>query len=99
MIRVTETGPGKFKFERDWPDGYGIQFVLKLIDPDGDEDSRLIIWKASDTYTFREALAKARKLVEELPHWRAELMGDQEIAINPVQEGYEYSVKVSIVSD
>ena len=98
MIRAVNIGPGRFRFERDWPDGLGIRFELTLTDPDGDKDERIIIWKASKPYNIRTAIEKVIELVEQLPHWRAVSTGDDEIVIGPVEADYAYEVEVSIIN-
>ena len=99
MIRVINKWPGSFKFEYEWPEGLGLRFDLTIIDPDGDEDKRVIEWIASKSYNFRTAMTTVAELVEELPHWRAVVTGDNEVVVGPVEPDYAYNIEVSVIDE
>jgi hypothetical protein len=94
-MQVTEIVNGLYRFDLVWPAGTGVEIVLTLTDPDGEEESDVINWMADQDYPLRDALMGIVNAVDGLVHWRAIVSGPN-ISIGPASEDYSGNVEVSL---
>ena len=86
-VRVVQSSFSGWKVEALWPTGKGIRVTLTLTDPDGQTETDVHEWRATQEHTVEEVAQALVDYIEGLVHWRARPVGG-EIRIGTASDDY-----------
>jgi hypothetical protein len=87
-VRVVQSSFSGWKVEALWPTGKGVRVTLTLTDPDGQTETDIHEWRATEEHPVEEVVDALVEFIDGLVHWRARNATGGEIRIGTASDDY-----------